>query len=86
MKLVIFINVEKFVESWNSIAMFMGKERTTHEAVCAALSKATNGCYGWKGSEFAWLEPHEMEKFASSFSSVMMAEMAIQESTNIKFF
>ena len=86
MKLVFSLNVEKFVDSWNASSMNMGKERTTHEAVYTALSKATDGRYGWKGAEFAWLEPHEMEKFASAFGCAMTIELALQDSTTIKLF
>lgn len=86
MELVISLNVEKFVESWNASAMFFGEKSITREEVCAALHVATDALYGSKSTQYAWMHANEVEKFASSFENVFLSELALQDSTTLKLF
>ena len=87
MKLMITLNIQKFVSEYNKYGVLYGAEAMTEETVYDMLEKIfILDIYREVKCTYVLFTAEELEKFAGMFIDDIWEEIALDKSTKISFF
>lgn len=87
MKLMITLNIQKFVHEYNCYATMFDAEGVTSDNVYNSLEKIFNSDINREiKCNFVLMTAEEIEKFAEMFVNDGWREIALDEATKISFF